>query len=74
MVKNLPANAGDTGSTPGPGGFHMVQDSWALAATTELTCPGAHGLQQDEPPQWEDWALQLKKACEQQWRPITAKN
>ena len=23
MVKNLPANAGDTGSIPGPGRFHM---------------------------------------------------
>ena len=22
-VKNLPANAGDMGSIPGPGGFHM---------------------------------------------------
>ena len=23
VVKNLPANAGDTGSIPGPGRFHM---------------------------------------------------
>ena len=23
VVKNPPANAGDTGSSPGPGGFHM---------------------------------------------------
>ena len=23
VVKNLPANAGDTGSSPGPGRFHM---------------------------------------------------
>jgi len=23
VVKNLPANAGDTGSIPGPGKFHM---------------------------------------------------
>ena len=23
LVKNLPANAGDTGSIPGPGRFHM---------------------------------------------------
>ena len=25
MVKNPPANAGDTGSIPGPGRFHMPQ-------------------------------------------------
>ena len=25
--KNLPANAGDTGSVPGPGKFHMLQSS-----------------------------------------------
>ena len=23
VVKNLPANAGDTGSSPGPGRYHM---------------------------------------------------
>ena len=27
MVKNLPANAGDTSSSPGPGRFHMLQSS-----------------------------------------------
>ena len=26
-VKNLPANAGDTGSSPGPGRFHMPWNS-----------------------------------------------
>ena len=29
MVENLPANAGDTGSSPGLGGSHMPQSSWA---------------------------------------------
>ena len=29
MVKNLPANAGDTGSGPGLGGSHMPRSSWA---------------------------------------------
>ena len=24
VVKNLPANVGDRGSIPGPGGFHML--------------------------------------------------
>ena len=27
MVKNLPANAGDTGSSPGPGRSHMPQSN-----------------------------------------------
>ena len=27
MVKNLPANAGDTGSSPGPGRSHMLQSN-----------------------------------------------
>ena len=31
VVKNPPANAGDTGSSPGPGGSHMPRSSWARA-------------------------------------------
>ena len=27
VVKNLPANAGDTGSSPGPGRYHMLQSN-----------------------------------------------
>ena len=27
VVKNPPANAGDTGLSPGPGGFHMPQSN-----------------------------------------------
>ena len=27
VVKNPPANAGDTGSTPGPGRFHMLRSN-----------------------------------------------
>ena len=29
VVENLPANAGDTGSSPGLGGSHMPQSNWA---------------------------------------------
>ena len=29
VVKNLPANAGDTGSSPGPGRFHMPRSNKA---------------------------------------------
>ena len=31
VVGSLPANAGDTGSSPGPGGSHMPRSSWARA-------------------------------------------
>ena len=29
MVEGLPANAGDTGSSPGLGGSHVPRSSWA---------------------------------------------
>ena len=29
VVENLPANAGDTGSSPGLGGYHMPWSNWA---------------------------------------------
>ena len=29
VVENLPANAGDTGSSPGPGRSHMLWSNWA---------------------------------------------
>ena len=32
MVENLPANAEDTGSSPGLGGSHMPQSNWAREA------------------------------------------
>ena len=31
MVENLPANAGDAGSSPGLGGSHMPRSGWARA-------------------------------------------
>ena len=31
MVESPPANAGDMGSDPGPGGSHMPRSSWARA-------------------------------------------
>ena len=31
MVKNPPANAGDTGLSPGPEGSHVPRSSWACA-------------------------------------------
>ena len=57
--KNLPANAGDTGSIPGPGRSHMLRSNKARepqllsphATTTEVHMPRNHALQQKKPPQ-----------------------
>ena len=59
MVKNPPANAGDTGSSPGLGRSHMLQSNLARepqllsprATTTEAWEPRARALQQEKPPQ-----------------------
>ena len=59
VVKNLPANAGDTGSSPGPGRSHMPRSNQARepqlpslhAATTEALTPRARAPQQGEPTQ-----------------------
>ena len=34
VVKNLPANAGDTGSSPGPGRSHMAVEQLSPCTTT----------------------------------------
>ena len=41
MVKNLPANAGDTGSSPGPGRSHMPQSNWARVPQLLSLCSTA---------------------------------
>ena len=49
VVENSPANAGDMGLSPGPGGSHMPRSNWArapqllslCAATTEACVLGA---------------------------------
>ena len=58
VVKNLPANAGDTGSRPGPGRSHMPPSNQARvlqllrlrATTTEAHAPRAHAPKQEKPP------------------------
>ena len=86
VVKNLPANAGDTGSSPGPGRSHIPHAAEQLipwATTTEARVPTARAPQQEKPPQWEAYAPQwksspcspqLEKARAQQQRPKAAKN
>ena len=48
MVENLPANAGDTGSSPGLGRSHMPQSNWArelqlLSLRVWSLCPAMGG-------------------------------
>ena len=59
VVGNPPANAGDTGSSPGPGRSHMPQSNSSrepqllspCATTTEARVPTARAPQQEKPPQ-----------------------
>ena len=48
MAESLPANAGDTGSSPGLGGSHMPRSNWArgprlLSLPVWSLCPAAGG-------------------------------
>ena len=45
MVESLPANAGDTGLSPGPGGSHMTRSGWARAPRLLGLCSGARESQ-----------------------------
>ena len=50
-VKNLPASAGDTGSSPGPGWSHMPRSNWACAPQLLSLRSRARAPQQEKPPQ-----------------------
>ena len=83
VVENLPANAGDTGSSPGLGRSHMPRSNWArepqllslsiwslCSATGEaVTVRGPRTAMKSGPR-----LLQLEKALAQKRRPNTAKN
>ena len=77
MVENLPANEGDTGSSPGLGRSHMPRSNWACepqllslrSATREaVTVRGPHTAMKSGPH-----LPQLEKALAQKRRPNTAK-
>ena len=78
MVENLPANAGDTGSNPGLGRFHMLRSTWAhepqllslCSATREAAIVRGPRTAMKSGPRWP----QLEKALAQKRRPNTAKN
>ena len=83
VVENLPANAGDTGSSPGLGRSHMPRSSyarepqllsprdWSLcSATREATTVRGPRTAMKSGPRLP----QLEKAPAQKRRPNTAKN
>ena len=53
VVKNPPANAGDMGSSPGPGRSHMPQSNWALTSQLLSLCSRAHEPQLLKPARLE---------------------
>ena len=59
VVKNLPANAEDTGSSPDPCP-HATEQLSPCATTSEARAPRAR--QQEKPPQQEARALQQRVA------------
>ena len=83
VVGSLPANAGDTGSSPGLGGSHMPRSNWArvpqllslrvwslCSATREAAIVrDPHAARKSGPR-----LPQLEKAIVQKRRPNTAKN
>ena len=82
-VGSLPANAGDTGSSPGLGGSHMPRSNWArepqllslriwslCSATRDAAIVrGPHTAMRSGPR-----LPQLEKALTQKRRPNTTKN
>ena len=61
VVKNPPANAGDTGSIPGPGRPHMLWSNRARVLLLSL-CSRACAPQEEKPLQWEAGAPQRRLA------------
>ena len=83
VVESLPANAGDTGSSPGLGGSHMLRSSWArgpqllslrnwslCSATREAAIVRGPCTTMKSGPR----SPQLERALAQKRRPNTAKN
>ena len=83
MVENLPANAGDTGSSPGLGGSHVPRSNWArepqlLSLRLWSLCSAAREVAIVRGPRTAmksgPHLPQLEKALAQKQRPNTAIN
>ena len=64
MVENLPANAGDTGSSPGLGRSHMPRSNWArepqlLNLRIWSLCSATRGRDSERPTH-----------CDEEWPPL----
>ena len=61
MVENLPANAGDTGSSPGLGRSHMLRSNWVrepqlLSLRVWSLCSATRGRDSERPAyRDEEW-------------------
>ena len=63
-VESLPANAGDTGSSPGLGGSHMPRSNWArepqlLSLRVWSLCSATRGCDSERPMH-----------CNEEWPPL----
>ena len=83
VVENPPVNAGDTGSSPGLGRFHMPRSNWArepqlLSLRVWSLCSAAREAAMVRGPRTAmksgPRSPQLEKALAQKRRPNTAKN
>ena len=82
VVKNRPANAGDTGLNRGPGRLRALRSNKAHAPPLLSLSSRAGALQQEKTPQWEARtpqrerrlrSPQLEKACAEQQRQCSQK-
>ena len=83
VAESLPANAGDMGSGPGPGGSHMPRSDWArepqlLSLRVWSLCSAAGEAMMVRGPRTAMRSgprlPQLERALAQKRRPNTAKN
>ena len=63
VVKNLPCNAKDKGSIPGPGSSHMPRSNLAHVPQVLSQCSRAHEPQPTEPPHCSCWSLHAYSLC-----------
>ena len=79
VVGSPPANAGDAGSSPGPGGSHMLRSGWARAPQLLSLRSGAHGPQLLRPAHLEPVLCNGRSHrnekpmhCSGEWPPLAA--
>ena len=69
MVRSPPADAGDTGSSPGPGGSHMLRGNWAHSPQLLSLRSVARGPQLLSPHATTTEAQALKAHAPEQEKP-----